>query len=39
MPISDSTLSEITPTLGQSNSMFNELKMYVDCENPKDIMF
>ena len=39
MPISDSTLSKISPTLELSNSMFNELKMYVDCENPKDIMF
>ena len=39
MPMSDSTLSKISPTLELSNSMFNELKMYVDCENPKDIMF
>ena len=39
MPMSDSTLSKISPTLEQSNSMFNELKMYVDCDNPKDIMF
>lgn len=39
MPISDRTLEEITPTLELSNSMFNELKLYVDCENPKDIMF
>ena len=39
MSMSDSTLSKITPTLELSNSMFNELKMYVDCENPKDIMF
>ena len=39
MPIADRTLSEITPTLEISNSMFNELKSYVDCENPKDIMF
>ena len=39
MPISDSTLSKISPTLELSNSMFNELKMYVDCDNPKDIMF
>ena len=39
MPISDSTLSKISPTLELSNSMFNEIKNYVDCENPKDIMF
>ena len=39
MPMSDSTLSKISPTLELSNSMFNELKMYVDCDNPKDIMF
>ena len=39
MPMSDSTLSKISPTLELSNSMFNELKMNVDCENPKDIMF
>ncbi len=23
----------------RNHSMFNELKLYVDCENPKDIVF
>jgi len=39
MPMSDNTLSKVSPTIEQSNSMFNELKLSVDCENPKDIMF
>ena len=39
VPLSESTLQEIMPTLEDSNSMFNEIKNYVDCENPKDIMF
>ena len=38
MPLSESTLQEITPTLEESNSMFNEIKNYVDCENPKDVL-
>ena len=39
MPISESTLSKIKPTIEMSNGMFNEYKAYVDCENPKDILF
>ena len=33
------TLSKILPSPEQSNSIFNEFIMPVDCENPKDIKF
>tara|TARA_B100000401_G_C52715200_1_gene675854 strand:- start:580 stop:939 length:360 start_codon:yes stop_codon:yes gene_type:complete len=39
MPLSEDTLSQMTPSLETSNRMFDEYKAYVDCENPKDILF
>ncbi len=39
LAMSEETLSKILPSSEQSNSIFNEFIMPVDCENPKDIKF
>ena len=39
LAISKETLATMSPSLELSNSMFDELIMPVDCENPKDIKF
>ena len=39
IPMSDSSLAKITPTLELSESILGEMVMNVDCENPEDIKF
>ena len=39
IPMSDSSLAKITPTLELSESILGEMVMNVDCENPQDIKF
>ena len=39
IPMSDSSLAKITPTLELSESILGEMVMNVDCENPQDKKF
>lgn len=39
IPMSESSLAKITPTLELSESILGEMVMNVDCENPQDIKF